>query len=158
MQQFYVAIIEKAADGFGVFFPDLPGCTSFGETIEDAAANALVAAQAHVALSEEYGDTLPSPRPLDRIPTERGVKEKARVLVPVETGNEAVRVNISLPASALAALDRTAKELSLSRSGAIAHLAFSREAGARFTDRTRSHRQKTAVGRASKSRVEKPTR
>lgn len=158
MQQFYVAIIEKAADGFGVFFPDLPGCTSFGETIEDAAANALAAAQAHVALSEEYGDTLPSPRPLDRIPTERGVKEKARVLIPVETGNEAVRVNISLPASALAALDRTAKELSLSRSGAIAHLAFSREAGARFTDRARSHRQKTAVGRASKSRVEKSTR
>jgi len=150
MQQFYVAIIEKATHGFGVFFPDLPGCTSFGETIEDAAANALVAAQAHVALSEEYGDTLPSPRPLDRIPTERGVKEKARVLIPVETGNEAVRVNISLPASALAALDRTAKELSLSRSGAIAHLAFSREAGARFEGRTALRRSKTGVTRATK--------
>ncbi|MGD0144725.1 MAG: type II toxin-antitoxin system HicB family antitoxin [Rhizomicrobium sp.] len=122
-----MAIIEKAAHGFGVFFPDLPGCTSFGATIEDAAANALVAAQAHVALSEEYGETPAPPRPLNRIPVERGVKEKARVLVPVETGNEAVRVNISLPASALAALDRTAKELSLTRSGAIVHLALSHE-------------------------------
>jgi predicted RNase H-like HicB family nuclease len=149
MQQFYVAIIEKAAHGFGVFFPDLPGCTSFGETIEGAAANALVAAQAHVALSEEYGDTLPSPRPLDRIPTERGVKEKARVLIPVETGNEAVRVNISLPASALAALDRTAKELSLSRSGAIAHLAFSREAGARLARPDRPRRSKAVAKRAT---------
>jgi predicted RNase H-like HicB family nuclease len=150
MQQFYVAIIEKAAHGFGVFFPDLPGCTSFGETIEDAAANAFVAAQAHVALSEEYGDTLPSPRPLDRIPTERGVKEKARVLIPVETGSEAVRVNISLPASALAALDRTAKELSLSRSGAIAHLAFSREAGTRLEKRAALRRPKMGVARATK--------
>jgi predicted RNase H-like HicB family nuclease len=150
MQRFYTAVIEKAKDGFGVFFPDLPGCTSFGETVEDAAANALVAAQAHVALSEEYGDILPAPRPLDRIPAERGVKEKARVLIPVETGNEAVRVNISLPASALAALDRTANELSLSRSGAIVHLAISREAGLRLAPPARARRSKAVVNRASK--------
>ena len=63
MQRFYTAIIEKAADGFGVFFPDLPGCTSFGETVEQAAANAYVAAQAHIALSQEYGDILPEGSP-----------------------------------------------------------------------------------------------
>lgn len=127
MQRFYTAIIEKAKDGFGVFFPDLPGCTSFGKTVEDAAANAYIAAQAHVALSREYGDTIPEPRAPDAIPTERGVKEKARLLIPVELADEPVRVNISLPATALEALDRTAKELSLSRSGAIAYLALDRD-------------------------------
>jgi hypothetical protein len=40
MQRFYTAIVEKAKNGFGVFFPDLPGCTSFGRTVEEAAANA----------------------------------------------------------------------------------------------------------------------
>jgi len=57
----------------------------------------------------------------------RGVKEKARLLIPVESGGEPVRVNISLPSAALEALDRTAKELSLSRSGAIAHLVLERK-------------------------------
>jgi predicted RNase H-like HicB family nuclease len=126
-QRFYTAIIEKAKDGFGVFFPDLPGCTSFGKTVGDAAANAYTAAQAHVAVSQEYGDTIPDPRATDDIPAERGVKEKARLLIPVELGDEPVRVNISLSGAALEALDRTAKTLSLSRSGAIAYLALERD-------------------------------
>ena len=128
MQRFYTAIVEKAKDGFGVFFPDLPGCTSFGRSVEEAASNAYTAAQAHVALSQEYGDAIAEPRATDAIPAERGVKEKARLLIPVEMADEPVRVNISLPGAALEALDRTAKELSLTRSGAIAHLAMSREA------------------------------
>jgi predicted RNase H-like HicB family nuclease len=127
MQRFYTAIIEMAKDGFGVFFPDLPGCTSFGKTVAEAAANAYTAAQAHVAVSQEYGDAILEPRATDDIPAERGVKEKARLLIPVEMADEPVRVNISLPATALEALDRTAKELSLSRSGAIAYLALERE-------------------------------
>jgi predicted RNase H-like HicB family nuclease len=127
MQRFYTAIIEKAKDGFGVFFPDLPGCTSFGETVEKAAANAYVAVQAHVALAAEYGDKLPAPRAPDQIPPDPDVKEKARLFIPIESGDEPVRVNISLPSAALEALDRTAKELSLTRSGAIAHLAMTRE-------------------------------
>jgi len=127
MQRFYTAIIEKTKDGFGVFFPDLPGCTSFGKTIEQAAINAFSAAQAHVALSREYGDPIAEPRATDAIPVEKGVKEKARLLIPVEMSDEPVRVNISLPGAALEALDRTAKELSLSRSGAIAYLALDRE-------------------------------
>ncbi len=131
MQRFYTAIIEKASGGFGVFFPDLPGCTSFGKTMEEAASNAFVAAQAHAAISEEHGEKIPLPRALDQIGREVGVTEKARVLIPIEIGTAPVRVNISLPSSALEALDRTARELSLSRSGAIAHLALTHRASAR---------------------------
>lgn len=131
MQRFYTAIIEKAKDGFGVFFPDLPGCTSFGKTIEDAAINSFSAAQAHVALAREYGDAIAEPRAPNEVPAQKGVKEKARVMIPVEMSDEPVRVNISLPGTALEALDRTAKELSLSRSGAIAYLALERESRTR---------------------------
>jgi metal-responsive CopG/Arc/MetJ family transcriptional regulator len=45
-----------------------------------------------------------------------------------QSGDEPVRVNISLPSSALEALDRTVKELSLTRSGAIAYLALEKDA------------------------------
>ena len=126
-QRFYVAIIEKGKGGFGVFFPDLPGCTSFGRTIAKAAENAYVAAQAHAAIAQEYGEKLPPPSDPDKIPRDPDVQEKGWILIPIETAEEPVRVNISLPASALAALDRTARELSLSRSGAIAHLALAHE-------------------------------
>ncbi|MGZ5931789.1 MAG: type II toxin-antitoxin system HicB family antitoxin [Rhizomicrobium sp.] len=146
MQRFYTAIIEKGRDGFGVFFPDLPGCTSFGRTVEEAAGNAYSAAQAHVALSQEYGDTIPSARPPDKIAHQRDVKEAARLLVPVEIAEEPVRVNISLPSAALEALDRAAKELSLSRSGTIAHLALTREAHTgRFVQKAPTGRKKVAA-------------
>src|SRR5205814_2991906 len=104
---------------------------------------AYTAAQAHVALSREYGDSIPDPRAPDAIPAERGVREKARLLIPVEIAEEPVRVNISLPGAALEALDRTAKELSLSRSGAIAYLALEREARADVSvPKDRSKQQK----------------
>jgi predicted RNase H-like HicB family nuclease len=153
MQQFYLAIIEKAKGGFGVFFPDLPGCTSFGPTLAKAAENAYVAAQAHAAVSQEYGEELPPPRDPDRIEIDPDVTEKARLLVPVETSDEPVRVNISLSASALAALDRTAKELALTRSGAIAHLALTREAtSSQFARRRPGRANKRTAGRTSSAR------
>ena len=31
----YLAIFEPSADGYGVFFPDLPGCISFGKNISE---------------------------------------------------------------------------------------------------------------------------
>lgn len=138
-QRFYLAIIEKGRDGFGVFFPDLPGCTSFGKTIEKAAENAYVAAQGHAAVSLQHGEELPSPRAPEEIPNDSDVKEAARVLIPVEVADEPVRVNVSLPASALAALDRAAKELSLTRSGAIAHLALAATATTARRGRKKPH-------------------
>jgi len=150
MQQFYLAIIGKARHGYGVVFPDLPGCTSFGMTVLEAARNAHVAAQGHVAVTQEYGEKLPKARSPEEIPYDPEIKEEARLLILVETGEEPVRVNISLPASALEALDRTARELSLTRSGAIAHLAFAREASAKSARSTRSGRAQNTNKRRQK--------
>ena len=51
MARYFPAIIEKASEGYGVFFPDLPGCTSAGATIQEAALNAEEALQAHIDLA-----------------------------------------------------------------------------------------------------------
>lgn len=75
------AVIERGADGYGVFFPDLPGCTSAGDTPQHAARNAEEALQAHIELSAEHGDTSPSPSELDALPFDPDVAEVARLLV-----------------------------------------------------------------------------
>lgn len=117
---YYPAIIERGKSGYGVFFPDLLGCTSAGETVQDAARNAEEALQGHIDLLTEDGHAVPLPTPLDLIPVEADVDEAARVLVRAELPGRAMRVNITLPEDLLAAADRYAKRMGFSRSGLLA--------------------------------------
>ena len=114
------AIIERASEGYGVFFPDLPGCTSAGATLHEAALNAEEALQAHIDLSVEHGDAIPEPSRLDQIAVDPEVAEAARILVRAEPPGRAVRVNITMPEELLAALDRYARRTGYSRSGLLA--------------------------------------
>ena len=60
MFQKYFAIIERGGDGeFGVFFPDIDGCTSGGKTIAEAITNAGEVLQSHVELLHEFGEAIP---------------------------------------------------------------------------------------------------
>ena len=91
MARYYPAIVEPAANGFGVFFPDVPGCTSAGATVQEAARNAGEALPAHLDLAAEHGEAIPEPSELDAIKAESDVVEAARVLVRVETPGRSVR-------------------------------------------------------------------
>ena len=84
MARYYPAIIEPASEGYGVYFPDVPGCTSAGATVQEAARNAEEALQAHLDLTAEHGEIIPAPSELDAIVAEPGVVEAARVLVRAE--------------------------------------------------------------------------
>lgn len=55
----YLAALEPSADGYGVFFPDLPGCVSFGATIPEAQKNAREALELHIYGMEKDGEALP---------------------------------------------------------------------------------------------------
>ena len=81
MARYYPAIIEQGLEGFCVFFPDLPGCTSAGVTIQEAAVNAEGALQAHIDLTVEHGEAIPEPSALDQIIVDPNVTEAARILV-----------------------------------------------------------------------------
>ncbi|HVE23103.1 MAG TPA: type II toxin-antitoxin system HicB family antitoxin [Acidocella sp.] len=76
-----MAIIERSSDGFGVFFPDVDGCTSAGDTVEEATANASEALNSHLALCLEDGEALPEARDSDAIERDPDVDEVARVLI-----------------------------------------------------------------------------
>jgi predicted RNase H-like HicB family nuclease len=104
MARYYPAIIEPASEGYGVFFPDVPGCTSAGVTVQEAARNAEEALQAHLDLAAERGEAIPPPSELDAIARDAAVVEAARVLVRAEVPGRSVRVNTTLPEELLAAV------------------------------------------------------
>lgn len=116
---YYPAIIERAGKGYSVFFPDLPGCTSAGATVNEAAANAEEALAGHLIVAEQYGDPLPEPSELDAIERDPEVDEAARVLVRGERRGKAVRINITLDEGLVAAIDKVAAN----RSGFLADAA-----------------------------------
>jgi predicted RNase H-like HicB family nuclease len=65
----YVAIIEDAGPdkAIGVWFPDLPGCFSGGDTLEEALANAPQAIALYAESLGEEGSQLPEPRRLSAL-------------------------------------------------------------------------------------------
>jgi len=115
----YPAIVERAGDGFSVFFPDLPGCTSAGGTEQEAFLNAEEALAGHLLVSMQYGDHVRNPRALDDIPRDPEVAEVGRLLVRAEKPGRTVRLNITLDEGLVASIDRVATN----RSGFLADAA-----------------------------------
>ncbi len=60
----YAVVFEKSADGYGVFVPDLPGCVSLGDTLEEAQVNIREAIEGHLSVMREFGDAIPEPTTL----------------------------------------------------------------------------------------------
>lgn len=121
-------IVQDEGDGpdagYGVVFPDLPGCTSSGDSVQEAATNAAEALAGHVDVTLDAGEDIPPPSspdaPLpDWLQAALG-KIAAHVLVPVEMPGRSVRTNITLDEGLLARLDAAATAEGMSRSGFIA--------------------------------------
>ena len=110
---------------FGVVVPDLPGCFSAGDTLDEAMSGAEEAAAAWIDATLDAGGAIPSPSSLDLL---RGNKEFAGwtfgviSLDPALLDDSIERVNITLPKRVLKRLDALAKAAGESRSGFIAHL------------------------------------
>ena len=105
---YYPAVIERGPEGFGVFFPDLPGCTSAGDTVQEAALAAEEALNGHLAVSAEHGDAIPEPSAIDAIEVDSDVEEVARLLVRGERPGKFVRVQISMEESLVRRIDAVA--------------------------------------------------
>jgi predicted RNase H-like HicB family nuclease len=71
----YVAIIEDAGPDYaiGVWFPDLPGCTSAGDDIDGALRNAPEALALYADSFEQEGKSLPRPRTLTELKADPAV-------------------------------------------------------------------------------------
>jgi predicted RNase H-like HicB family nuclease len=118
--RYYPAVVEQVSDGFAVSFPDLPGCVSAGDTMEDLAANAEAALAFHIRGMIEDRETIPVPTPLEQLQADPEVTEYARILVRAELPGRAVRVNITMEEGLLAAADAAAQQQGMTRSAFLA--------------------------------------
>lgn len=121
--RYFPAIVDRGASGYGVTFPDLPGCTSGGDTVDDAVRSAEEALALHIRGMVEDGDPIPDSTPLDRIVRDPDVDEVARVLVRAEFPGKTVRFNATMDDGLLTQVDRAARVRGMSRSGFLAEAA-----------------------------------
>lgn len=77
----YPAIVERAETGFGVSFPDFPGCVAKGDTLDLALLNAESALALHVEGLLEDGATLPEPSAVDAVSLDPEVDEVLHPMV-----------------------------------------------------------------------------
>jgi predicted RNase H-like HicB family nuclease len=57
----YTVIIEKGENNYGAYVPDLPGCVSTGNTVEETKRNIQEAIEFHLEGMREDGDPIPEP-------------------------------------------------------------------------------------------------
>lgn len=113
----YLAVLEPSSDGgYAVFFPDLPGCISYGKTIEEAQEMAEEAAGLHIYSMESDGDEIPAASMVLSVEDTEGCLVSPVTIFPDlvknEMDNKRVKTNITLPAW----LKRIAEEKSVNYS------------------------------------------
>ena len=129
----YPIAIEAGTEqtAFGVAVPDLPGCFSAGDTLDEALECAEEAAAAWIDAALDAGEAIPVARSLDalqRDPAYRGWAFGVIAVDPALFDDSVERVNITLPRRVLHRLDALAKAAHASRSGFIAQLTRERRA------------------------------
>lgn len=107
----YAAVMEQAdAGGFGVWFPDFPGCVTHGDDPLSSAQAARTALTRHIEGKVEDGDTIPRPTPAEAVEPPEGVLSYV-FLVETDIPNPQrphVRLNVTLPAGLVRRIDAVA--------------------------------------------------
>ncbi len=127
----YPILIESGGKttAFGVAIPDLPGCFSAGDTLDEAMRNAEEAAAAWIDAALDAGEAIPPASSLDEAavrPEYRGWSVGLISLSPALWDDAVERVNVSLPRRVLKRLDAQAAAAGETRSGYIAKLSLNR--------------------------------
>lgn len=124
----HIALIDGEPGAFGAVFPDCPGCTAMGDTLDEALANAALAL-ADWASDVRGGKDLPAPRSVVELRADPEVRAAlaegaALAVVPLitESGRPA-KANLSLDAGLLAAIDEAAAARGVTRSAFLASAA-----------------------------------
>lgn len=79
----YVAVIEQGDRGFGAYFPDLPGCVTVGDTVDDAIAKAHEALGLHIWGMLQDSEMFPEATAIADVRVDPEVREIARIQIEV---------------------------------------------------------------------------
>ena len=123
----YPIVIERGDDAhaFGVVVPDLPGCFSAGDTLEEAFDMAKEAVEGWLEVCLDDGAEIPKPSSLEAFSNLSDYQGWILGTVDVDMSklsDKAERVNITLPQRVLRRLDALANKAGDTRSGYIARM------------------------------------
>ncbi|TWI74363.1 putative RNase H-like HicB family nuclease [Desulfobotulus alkaliphilus] len=118
--QYYYAVFEVGEEGFTeVYFPDIPGCVTFGKDWDEAfrmATDALAASLAGL-------DKKPTASPRENILSQTNGGDVVPVILDsriMRSYEKSVRVNVSIPESLLREIDTFRGKHGKTRSGLLA--------------------------------------
>ena len=106
---------------YGVVFPDLPGCTAMGYTVEEAIVNAEAAMRDWVEEMEKRGRAVSSPSPLESVDVPDGCQLVSIPLIKVS--GRKVRANLTLDEGVAAFIDSEARRRKMTRTAYITWMA-----------------------------------
>lgn len=112
---------------FGVAVPDLPGCFSAGDTLDEALDNAKEAIELWLETVLDDDEAIPQPGTVAQHQANPEYAGWLWAVVSVdwtELSDKVERINITLPARVLRRIDRAAKAAGETRSGYIARRAL----------------------------------
>ena len=126
----YVVAIEPGdkRHAFGVAVPDLPGCFSAGDSLDDALANTREAIELWLETVIDDGEPVPEPLPLSKHQANPQYAGWIWAVVSVDLASlsdKVERINITLPARVLRRIDQAAKQAGETRSAYLARRALS---------------------------------
>ena len=121
----YPVAIEPGSEttAFGVIVPDLPGCFSAGDTLDEAMSGAEEAVAAWLDAALDAGMAIPVPSSLDAMRRNPDYADWTFAVIsldPALLDDSSERVNITLPRRVLKRLDALARAAGETRSGYIA--------------------------------------
>ena len=126
--RFPIVIHKDACSGYGVTVPDLPGCFSAGDTLDEAIESAREAIACHVEGLLMDGEPVPPRLSLEAHQANDDYRGGVWVIVAVDISklsSKSRRINITLPERVLAIVDQAAVREGQSRSGLLARAAIS---------------------------------
>ncbi|HHF7319064.1 type II toxin-antitoxin system HicB family antitoxin [Haemophilus influenzae] len=105
----YPICIEKVNDGYVVSVPDVPGCFSAGDTLEEAFINAKEAIAFHIEGMLEDGEEIPQPTSLQEHVKNPEYEGFTFSFVDVDLTHlmgKAEKINVTLPSLLIKRIDR----------------------------------------------------
>lgn len=105
MRHVYIGVIERGEKGYGVFFPDVPGCVSAGDSVAEAIAMGTEALTLHLEglLAEDM--PLPEAREVAVDDIDPEVRIACLAAFPVTLPTRSKRVNVMLDETLLGLID-----------------------------------------------------
>ena len=128
MASHLIALVQGQPGNFGLTFPDVPGCVTAADTLDELLQQAAEALSFHLEGLAEDKRPMPVPHKLEELQANPEfavdfAEARLVTLIPYDPPGKAIRVNITIEQHLLEAIDQNARMEGSSRSGFLAQAA-----------------------------------